>query len=193
MVQCNLICQTIYLKYDAGKDVCQFKHFNATVRRFNSTVNFVENNEIITTSHIQKFSTCVTMNKLLTNNGLQKERRKKQCDYMKYIFNLSVSMGSCRNDDSFLYFWFMQFMNVMADYIQLTKQDFKLCPVTVVFIFILLSSVWSVGVHIILLCIPYTHRLVTESFPFMLLLTSSTNARFFEADVLNNYAVLQPF
>ena len=39
--------------------------------KFNSTVNFVKNNKIITTSCIQKFSTRVTMNKLLTNNGLK--------------------------------------------------------------------------------------------------------------------------
>ena len=36
--------------------------------KFNSTVNFAKNNEI-TTSCIQKFSTRVTMNELLTNNG----------------------------------------------------------------------------------------------------------------------------
>ena len=34
------------------------------------SLNFVKNNEIITASCIQKFSTWVTMNKLLTNNGL---------------------------------------------------------------------------------------------------------------------------
>ena len=38
--------------------------------RFTSRVNFVENNEIITASRIQKFSTGVTMSELSTNNGL---------------------------------------------------------------------------------------------------------------------------
>ena len=38
--------------------------------RFTSRVNFVGNNEIITASRIQKFSTGVTMSELSTNNGL---------------------------------------------------------------------------------------------------------------------------
>ena len=38
--------------------------------RFTSRVNFVENNEIITASHIQKFGNRMTMNELLTSNGL---------------------------------------------------------------------------------------------------------------------------
>ena len=48
----------------------QALQWNAKITRFNSTVNFVENNQIITASCIQKFSTRVTMNELSTNNGL---------------------------------------------------------------------------------------------------------------------------
>ena len=43
-----------------------FKHSNATVSRF----KIFENNKIIAASRIQKFSTRVTMNELLSNNDL---------------------------------------------------------------------------------------------------------------------------
>ena len=43
-MQFNLL-DYAFLKYDAGEDVSQFKDSNAKVRRFNLTVNFVENNE----------------------------------------------------------------------------------------------------------------------------------------------------
>lgn len=56
------------------KDGCYLKHAsemrNAKIRRFTSRVNFVENNQIIIASSIQKFSTHVTVNKLSANNGL---------------------------------------------------------------------------------------------------------------------------
>ena len=52
--------------------------------KFNSTVNFVKNNEIITASRIQKFSTHVTMNELLTNNGLNIKYQDMK------IFNLGI-------------------------------------------------------------------------------------------------------
>ena len=52
-----------------------FKHssemLNAGVRRFTLRVSFVENNQIITASDIQKFNTHVTMNKLSANNVLK--------------------------------------------------------------------------------------------------------------------------
>ena len=43
---------------------------NAKITRFTQTVNFVGNNQIITTSHIRKISTRVTMNELSADNGL---------------------------------------------------------------------------------------------------------------------------
>ena len=52
--------------------------WNVRIRRFNSTVKFVENNQIITASRIQKFSICVTMNKLSTNNDLNLNKRKER-------------------------------------------------------------------------------------------------------------------
>ena len=43
---------------------------NAKIRTFTSRVNFVDNNEIIIASRIQKFSARITMNELSINNGL---------------------------------------------------------------------------------------------------------------------------
>ena len=52
--------------------------WNVRIRRFNSTVKFVENNKIITASRIQEFSICVAMNKLSTNNDLNLNKRKER-------------------------------------------------------------------------------------------------------------------
>ena len=44
-----------------------------SIRRFNSTVNFVGNNQIIPHPAFRNFSTHVTMNEISTNNGLIKK------------------------------------------------------------------------------------------------------------------------
>ena len=61
-----------FLKYYVSKDLCQFKHFGEMPKLEDllPRVNFVGNNEMTSTSCIQKFSTCMTMNELSTNNGL---------------------------------------------------------------------------------------------------------------------------
>ena len=50
---------------------------NAKSRRFTSRINFAENNEIITASGIQKFSTRVTTNEPSSNNGLKNMKHEK--------------------------------------------------------------------------------------------------------------------
>ena len=50
---------------------------NAKITIFTQAVNFVGNNQIITASCIQKISTCVTMNELSTNNGLNYMLKKE--------------------------------------------------------------------------------------------------------------------
>ena len=52
------------------KYFCASIPVNPKITRFTQTVNFAGNNQILIASCIQKIGTCVTMNELSTNNGL---------------------------------------------------------------------------------------------------------------------------
>ena len=64
---------------------------NAEIKKFPLRVNFVENNEIVTASHIQKFSTHMTMNELSTNNGLRPKLLPKNVTMSESILSRSLS------------------------------------------------------------------------------------------------------
>ena len=68
----------------------QASQWIAKIRRFNSAVSFVGNNEIITASCIQRFSIVMTMNKLSMNNVLI-AKTKEEPSQGNQVFSLLKS------------------------------------------------------------------------------------------------------